>query len=420
VKPITLLQPVLTVTKTAAPAKGGSVIDASELINYTVEIKNTGGAPAYDAVVKDVIPVGLRNGSATITTQSIRLLSGTSLPVLAPSYNASTGVAIWNLDTGVANAYTIPAGDTLQIVYRVQAETGIGAGLTMTNTAQVSAYYSFDNNAVPNAGGIKGVAEKYAPSNIANTTLTTASAGALSKRNPLQLTHSIGANFTYRITVPAKPMSTALHDVRILDDLSTLPGAMTFVSVSRVPDSLPQTWVPENTGTPTSLVIQDAATGSGIDIPANKQIAVDVTVALKNLPLTTNVAGVQFSNTARYTFNQVDNVGPRINGGQDTTAKMTIHEPLTMVLSTTGPAQMSYGTPGTFVIDVVNNTPNNASDAYDLSVTDILPKQTDGGMCDSAPTAFTVEIRDSANTTVRTLVKNTDYVTSYTGAPACR
>jgi len=416
---ITLLQPVLTVTKTAAPANGSSVIAASELIDYTVEIKNTGAAPAYDAVVRDVIPVGLRNGNATVTTQSIRLLSGASLPLLAPSYDASTGVAIWNLDTGVANAYTIPAGDTLQIVYRVQAEAGIGAGLTMTNTAQVSSYYSFDNNAVPNVGGIKGVAEKYAPSNIASTTLTTASAGALSKRNPAQLTHSIGANFTYRITVPGTPMPTTLHDVQILDDLSTLPGSMTFVSVLRVPDGLPQTWVPKNTGTPTNLIIQDAATGSGIDIPANKQIAVDVTVALKNLPLTTNVAGVQFSNTASYTFNQVDNVGPRISGGQDTTANMTIHEPLNMVLSTTGPAQMRFGTPGTFVIDVANNTLSNASDAFDLSVTDVLPKQTDGGMCNSAPTGFTAEIRDNANTTVRTLLKNTDYVTSFTGEPAC-
>ncbi len=420
-KTITLLQPVLSVTKTAAPAKGSRIIDANELIDYTVEIKNTGTAPAYDAVLKDVIPVGLRKGAATVTTQSIGLLSGASLPLLAPVYDTKTGVANWNFDTGVANAYTIPAGDTLRLIYRVQAEAGIGAGLTMTNTAQVSSYYSFDKNAVPAVGGVSGVAEKYAPSNTASTTLTTASAGPLSKQNPLKLSHSIGENFTYRITLPAKPMPTALHDVKVLDDLTALPGAMTFVSVKRVPDTLPQTWVPTNIGTAGKLIIQDVATGSGIDVPANKQVSIDVTVALKNLPLTTNIAGLQFSNTANYTFNQVDNVGPRISGGQGTTANMTIHEPLHMVLTKTGPAQMRFSVPGTFGIDVENSTATNAnaSAAFDLSIKDVLPKQTNGGMCDTPPSNFTAEIRNSANASVRTLSRNTDYITRFSSAPAC-
>ncbi len=367
---IDLRQPILTVDKTAVPAGGvtvddpaNTIIEADEVITYTIEIFNGGTAPAYDVVLNDVIPAGLRNGALTITVDSISLAVGGARPILNPVYNAATGLAVWDFDTGVGNTglddpYTIPANDTLIIVYRVQAEPGIGAGLALDNAATATLYYSFDNNAVP-AGAVAADREIYGPSNTAIVSLTTGNPNALLKENPLQLTQTIGESFTYRITIPDAPMPTSLYDVQITDDLSTLPGAMTLISVVRVPDALPQTWVPENVGTPTNLLIQDLATGSGIDIPPNEQIAIDVTVQLQNLPLATNVAGLTFINSADYTFNQVDDVGPRVNGGSDDTPIMTITEPLVLVTDKSGPAQMTFGTPEVFTIDVENNTAAN-------------------------------------------------------------
>ena len=423
---VVILQPNLAVTKTAAPANGDTIIDAGELITYTVDITNSGTAPAYDAVLNDVIPVGLRNGVGTISNVIIELPVGNPVAVLNPVYDAVTGSAVWNFDTGIADAYTIPVGSTMRVVYDVQADAGIGAGLTMINAANVSLYHSFDDEAVPQVGGVTGVREIYGPSNTATVTLTTPGANALLKENPVQLTQTIGDTFIYRITIPDAPMPTALHDVQITDVLSVppplLPGSMTFVSVTRVPDALPQTWVPENVGTATSLVIQDLATGNGIDIPANEQIAIDVEVALRDVPV--NVAGALFNNTADYSFNQVDDVGPRINNaGSDTTANMTIVEPLDMVLSKTGPATITFGTPATFTIDVENSilTNANASAAFDLTITDVLPSQVDGGMCDTPPNNFTARIFQADGTTPVSpvLTEGVDYIQSFAADPVC-
>ena len=196
-----LHQPDLSVTKTSLPVDG-SVINAGDVVTYTVEITNNGDSPAYDTELLDTIPLGLR--SPAITMVSMSLASGTPLPAvpLAPVYDPVTGTANWNFDTGTADEYSIPALDTLQIVYQVQADAGLGAGMTLTNSAQVQFYYSFDNDAPPSLAGINGVREIYGPSNLAQVTLTTTPANALLKINPADLDASIGETFTYRITVP--------------------------------------------------------------------------------------------------------------------------------------------------------------------------------------------------------------------------
>ena len=46
--------------KARLTATGGTVITAGELITYTVKIANSGTAPAYNPVLTDTLPVGLR------------------------------------------------------------------------------------------------------------------------------------------------------------------------------------------------------------------------------------------------------------------------------------------------------------------------------------------------------------------------
>ena len=250
-----LQQPELSITKTSLPVDG-SVIGAGDLVTYTVEIANNGDSTAYDTELLDTIPFGLR--SPTVTVLSMQLLpSGTVLPNLAPVYDPVTGTANWNFDTGIADRYNIPAGERLQIVYQVQADAGLGAGMTLTNQAQVQFYYSFDNNATPSLDGINGVREIYGPTVPATVTLTTTPANPLLKINPADLDASIGETFTYRITVPETLQPTALYDVRILDDLTASAADLQFVSVTRVSGDLP--WVPTNIGiVDDNLVIADA------------------------------------------------------------------------------------------------------------------------------------------------------------------
>jgi uncharacterized repeat protein (TIGR01451 family)/fimbrial isopeptide formation D2 family protein len=313
---LTLQQPVLSVTKTAAPAGGDNIVEAGEAVTYTVDIVNSGDVPAYDAVLVDTLPPGMRQGGVSVTSMTL-VNAGTALPVLAPTYDANTGVATWNFDTGTANTYTIPAHDTLRVVYQVTADADLGAGLTLTNTATATLYYSFDDEAVPPNGSVSD-RQAYGPTNAAQVSLTSPTPGPLLKENT-QPTAAIGVQFKYRITVPAAPVNTALHDVRILDDLSASAADLRFISVAKISGS--GSWTPVNSGSDTNLVIED--TVNGIDIPAGEQVVVEVTVELLNTPK--NVIGLDFTNTANYTYNQFDNTpASQTNGLPGTTEPMQI------------------------------------------------------------------------------------------------
>ncbi|MEJ2392811.1 MAG: SdrD B-like domain-containing protein [Gammaproteobacteria bacterium] len=402
-----------SVAKSAVPAGGDAVLAADEIVTYTVDITNNGTAPAYDTVLQDVIPVGMRNGTATITMVSVHLLSGPVLPNLSPTYVPATGVATWDFDTGTAGQYNIPAGDTLRIVYQAQADTDLGAGLTLTNQAQVQLYYSFDDDAVPTLGTAVGVREIYGPSNVASVTFTTDTPDALTKENPAVLTVAVGEPFTYRVTVPTTPQATALNDVRIIDDLTASAADLSFVSVTKVSGSQP--WVPVNTGSGVNLVVEDTA--DGIDIPAGEQIVVDITVVLDDT--VTNVSGLVFNNTADYTYNQSNNdPATRAPGGPDTTPDMTIVGPDVLTLEKTGPATMQVGTPGSFTLNVHNPS---SGIAWNPILTDRLPDGATGGTCGAGPSNVTAQFFEADGVTPASgvLEEGTDYQVSFNGAPTC-
>ncbi|HEX5636359.1 MAG TPA: isopeptide-forming domain-containing fimbrial protein, partial [Gammaproteobacteria bacterium] len=383
-----LRQPTLTVTKTATQQFGDTIVVAGENITYTVTVTNTGTAPAYDMVLRDTLPFGMRLAGAT--TVSIETPIGSPLAIFAPTYDGVTGIAEWNFDNGVvADTYSIQPGQSLRIVYTAVVDATVGAGVTLNNSALTQLYYSFDDDAIP-ASALVTDREVYGPTAASVYSMTTPAPSPLAKLNPVNTDASIGQPFTYRITVPATPVATALYDVRILDDLGALaPNVdLIFVNVVKVSGSLP--WVPVNTGTDTSLVIEDTTTG--IDIPAGEQIEIDLTVVVRNT--SNNSAGDVFQNTASYTYDSVNNdASSQAPGGGATTANMTIVEPLSMVLDKTAPVNMEYGTPGTYVIDVQNT---GTGPAYDLTIIDHLPDPVaGGGMCDTAPNNFVVETRDA-------------------------
>jgi uncharacterized repeat protein (TIGR01451 family)/fimbrial isopeptide formation D2 family protein len=227
---ITLLQPTLTVSKSAAPAGGDPIIDAGEVVRYTVDIVNSGTAPAYDVVLQDIIPVGLRNGAATITMVETYLVSSPpppGLPNLAPVYDPATGVATWNFDTGVADAYTIPAGDTLRLVYDVQADASLSAGMTLINQAQVQLYYSFDDEAVPSLAVVDD-REVYGPTNTATTTLTTATPVLIFQKVAVNVNASPGDVVRYNLRIE-NTSGLPVSNFSLVDELDRLNSPPVFV-----------------------------------------------------------------------------------------------------------------------------------------------------------------------------------------------
>jgi uncharacterized repeat protein (TIGR01451 family)/fimbrial isopeptide formation D2 family protein len=234
---------------------------------------------------------------------------------------------------------------------------------------------------------------------------------ALQKTNT-QATAIVGEEFSYQITVPSIPHTAPLYDVRILDDLSASAADLEFVSVSKI--SANGSWTPVNTGTSTNLIIED--TVNGIDIPVGEQVIIEITVRL--LDTATNVAGLTFTNTAAYTYNQLDADGATVRPGDPgTTEPMTIIGP-ELTLEKSGPPQLRIGLTGTFQLDIHNI---GEARAFTPTITDLLPNIATGGTCDAAPTQVSAQIfaADGSTPVSPLLVDGTDYTLTFAGDPAC-
>ncbi|WP_444922859.1 isopeptide-forming domain-containing fimbrial protein [Microbulbifer sp. DLAB2-AF] len=401
-----LLQPDLAIAISANPA-GGTTLSAGDRVDYTITITNNGSAPAYDPLFKDLIPLGLRQ--AGVNVQSVTV-NGATATAVAPTFDSSTGAAIWDFSAGTG--YAINPGQTLQMVYRVQADANLGAGLNLQNAAYVETYYSLDGDNLPSLGTTAVTAdmrEDYGPTAPVSVQFNTPNAAPLFIENT-QPTASIGEPFNYRITIPQTPQPAALHDVSVLIDLSVSAADLEFIGAAKV--SGKNAFTPQNTGSASALVIAD--TTNGIDVPAGEQVVIDVTLRLRdsNPP---NMDGFMFSNSASYSYNY-DNDNPAMGqgaGAGNSTLDMQVVEPTAITLTKTGPASVQSGLPGTFTLDLHNI---GTGPAWDISVTDILPDNNPGGMCETAPNNFAAQITDAAGTAIATLSEGTDFNTAFDAA----
>ncbi|WP_232053865.1 isopeptide-forming domain-containing fimbrial protein [Microbulbifer sp. GL-2] len=398
-----LLQPDLIAAISSTPA-GGTTLSAGDIVDYTITITNNGSAPAYDPVFRDMIPIGLRQSGVNVQSLTV---NGAAATIVAPTFDNATGAAVWDFSAGTG--YAINPGQVLEMVYRVQADANLGAGLNLQNAAYVELYYSLDDDNLPSLGTTAAsidMREDYGPTAPVSVQFNTPNAAPLLIENT-QPTASIGEPFNYRITIPETVQPTALHDVSVLMDLSTSAADLEFVGAAKVSGS--NVFTPENSGSGTALVIADAT--NGIDVPAGEQVVIDVTLRLRdsNPP---NVDGLAFNNNASYSYNyDNDNAAAGQGAGAgNTTLDMQVVEPTAITLTKTGPASMQSGLPGTFTLDLHNI---GTGPAWDITVTDILPDKDPGGMCETPPNNFAAQIIDGAGTAVATLVAGTDFNTVF-------
>lgn len=397
---VSALQPLLAVSKSAVTSvDGDAVIRAGETATYTVDITNNGAAPAYDTVLVDTLPVGLRQGGVTHVSATL-VSSGTNVAV-TPTFDSATGTATWDFDPATNAA--INPGETLRVVYTVTGDSDLGAGITLTNTAQVQRYYSFDN-AQPPVNSSVDWREEYGPSEVATFDLTTPVPGVLGK-STAQDTVAIGEQLTYTITVPEVPADVALQDVRIHDDLSATGVDLGFVSASLGGVAL------TNTGTVDNLVLVD--NNGGISIPAGGQVEVLVTVEVLNTA--TNQARTEpFVNHAWYDYdNGTARLGDDASTGADANPVTIVHPEL--VVEKTGPASISVSTPENFTLTVQNT---GASSAWNVTLTDWLPNPTPGGICDTQPVIQSAAIQKADGTSVS--LAAADFAVNFiAGDPTC-
>ncbi|HEU0224220.1 MAG TPA: hypothetical protein VFR29_02175, partial [Steroidobacteraceae bacterium] len=343
-------------------------------------------APGTLAIVSTLPPGAVNNSSATGGA------SGTGL-----------------IDVGNMN---LPAGSELSIQFEITLSAAVADGFVVTNQSQLIVDGSLlalsdDPNVNGQSDPLVGGDED--PTRVL---IVVPRPAALLKANT-QATASVGEEFRYRITVPSQPFEFPIYDVRILDDLGASAADLRFVSVTKVSGSQP--WTPVNIGTATNLVIVDPTIG--IDIPAGEQIVIEIAVVLENTP--TNVIGLQFTNTAAYTYRTI-NGSPASEepGDPGTTPPMTIVGPDQLTLEKDGPPALNIGEIGTFRLDVAN--PSSGT-AWGLTITDLLPDTASGGMCETAPAQITAQVfaSDGVTPVSPPLVAGTDFTTNFSGAPQC-
>src|SRR5262245_53711585 len=239
---------------------------------------------------------------------------------------------------------------------------------------------------------------------------------------------TVGVPFTWTMTIPVlfdpatgtvintQGSVNDLHSITVWDDLNATGVDLTVVSETA-------TWLDDNTPVAHTFTnTNNFLTFSGIPIvDAGRQFAVDLTVVLNDNPAV-NTPGKQFINTATWEFGRlIDGVFYQPLPGQNgISPPLTIAAPV-LVVDKSGPATMNLGQWGTFTLDVTNS---GLTDAWDVSLRDLLPDGATGGMCDLTPEIQSAQVFAADGVTPvpgkGPLAAGADYTLTFAGAPACR
>jgi len=392
--------PVKTTTVATAPA----TIDAGTTVPYTVELLNTGGAPAYDVVVEDVIPDGMRADAAaagTITaTVTVTDAGGSALfgPQAVngtfPGAFANDGRVQWDLNTGGSDD-RVPSGATLTLAYDVDVDDAVGPGLQLTNAAGGLRWFTIDTDAPAS----EGTPVERGPGPTDSVTVQTPTPGPLSK-NTTTVESTMGDTVVYRLRVPDTSFGAQLFDVVVTD---TLPTEVEFLSAAHAPISDVSEPLDATVDGANVLTIVSATDSDGFDIPADGAAVIDVTV--RHNDAGGGVEGDSYSNGASYTWERTENGSDNLDGGPASSRSIDVVEP-ELVFDKSGPAVIDRSG-GSFTLTAENV---GGAAAHDAVVTDVLPPQ----MRDTRPVIDTVEIDGPGGS--RGLSEGSDYTVAWDGA----
>ena len=385
-----------------------TVAAPGDTLRYSLRLQTTDGPLADFRFYDDL---GSMNANAVFEPGSLSLVQPT-VPAGADTSNTDPFGGTNSAGVIDIRGLDLPAFADVTIQFDVTLAAAVLDGTIVTNQADllsdVGAPLAISDDPNVNGQADPGVDGDEDPTQV---WIEAVPPELLTKANT-QATATIGEVFNYEIAVPSVAHSAPIYDVRILDDLGASAADLEFVAVTKLSGS--GNWVPQNLGSATSLVIGDPV--NGIDIPAGEQAVVEVSVRLADTA--TNVAGLTFTNTAAYTYNLINgDSGTQRPGDPATTEPMTVVEP-ELTLEKSGPLRARLGIPETFALDV-----HNAGDspAYAVTLTDLLPNQADGGMCDAAPQNITAQVFETDGTTPVSpvLVEGTDFVVTFVGDPTC-
>lgn len=134
---LTVEQPRLVIAKTRLAPVADNIVMPGDDAQFRLTVTNNGTGPAYNVVVTDTLPSGLRAATPVADTAT---LNGANIlgSLTAPAYDGGTGA--WTVS--LTDAQILLPGETLVIDYTVTVDAGATKGAVLTNSARVDNYAS--------------------------------------------------------------------------------------------------------------------------------------------------------------------------------------------------------------------------------------------------------------------------------------
>lgn len=308
--PVTTLvgEPRLALVKASAPPTSNTV-GANSLVTYTVRITNASTittTPAYDVVFTDTLPTGMWQTTPAILSITLNGLSVSSSDYVT-GFDSSTGV----LTLTFTPAFSVPIGGSLIITYVATVNADVGAGLDLSNQAQVGW------SSLP---GMTPGDRDYSPV-TGTTTVHTPLPPIIKTVTPV--TATLGNVITYTILLPPPPITATVYNAVVTDVLDSRLSILTATLSGGV--------------APLITTTTRAVTATFDSIPAGTQVFITITAVLSS-PLGA-VAG-----------NTITNVATLLHSTgitQSNRPVFTVTEPSLTLAKASNPAHQRHGGCGT-------------------------------------------------------------------------
>ncbi len=228
-------------------------VSGGDTVNYTVTVTNTGWWTAFNNVIVDTLPVGMRatdpSAAVAVTLDAAPLTAGTDYSV---SYNGATGELTIDLEGGTSDT-DIPVGGQLVITYTAVIDSDVGAGSTLENIASVSYNSRTDGTGRQVDRTSDPVDENTDDSTVDVRNVTVAK--SITGPNPATIGDEV--EYVIQVTVPAETVAwwPQVREQINTDGMAYVAGSSSLADISGNPDvpaSFRATSDPTvNTGTPT-------------------------------------------------------------------------------------------------------------------------------------------------------------------------
>jgi len=219
-------QPQLSTTKTEFPAAGPYT--GGDVVTYRSVITNAGTAPAYDVTWQDILPPYL--GDATLVSVHRGAIDITG-SVTSDFTSSDTTLTISNFASPLA------VSESFTIIYDVEVDPEVGAGATLTNTADAD--WSTLSGVVPGERVFDDRSWESRTLDTASNTISTAQAALAKSANVPTATIGDVITYTLRVTVPSETVlyTPYLLDTFAADGVQYVPGSAQINDISGSPET---------------------------------------------------------------------------------------------------------------------------------------------------------------------------------------